>query len=167
MVAIRLTESGRENIKLVVTLIQATTIVFSALWATYTFTLQSQLQNEAVKRELRKPYEDRKLALYLETARVVANLAAMPSSSQRETTEARFWELYGESWQRSSRLQMHTISTGRRLSKELEKYAMSCLEQTDVYPMATRSVRELCRYRTLLEKNWKRGWGQLRQLNGI
>ena len=45
-------------------------------------------------RELRKPYEEKKLALYLEAARVAAHLTAVPEASDKTQTETRFWELY-------------------------------------------------------------------------
>ena len=47
----------------------------------------------ATKRELEAPYQERKLALYLDAARVLAHLAASPDVD-KEKTEARFWELY-------------------------------------------------------------------------
>jgi hypothetical protein len=48
---------------------------------------------EAVERELRKPYDEKQLALYLDAARVLAHLAAAPEN-EHEKTEARLWELY-------------------------------------------------------------------------
>ena len=47
----------------------------------------------ATKRELERPYEEKKLALYLDAAQVLAHLAATPDVD-KEKTEARFWELY-------------------------------------------------------------------------
>jgi hypothetical protein len=47
----------------------------------------------AVRRELRQPYEEKKLSLYLEASRVVAHLAATPTI-EKDAYEARFWELY-------------------------------------------------------------------------
>ncbi len=54
---------------------------------------QSMAQLDATRRELERPYEDKKLELYLDAARVLAHLAATPDVD-RELTEARFWELY-------------------------------------------------------------------------
>ena len=45
------------------------------------------------KRELEAPYQEKKLAVYLDAARVLAHLAATPDLD-KEKTEARFWELY-------------------------------------------------------------------------
>jgi hypothetical protein len=50
-------------------------------------------QLEATIRELERPYQEKKLALYLEAARVLAHLASR-SDVNKEQTEARFWELY-------------------------------------------------------------------------
>jgi hypothetical protein len=50
-------------------------------------------QLAATKLELARPYEEKKLALYLDAARVLAHLAASPDVD-KEKTEARFWELY-------------------------------------------------------------------------
>jgi len=45
-------------------------------------------------RELRKPYDEKKLALYLEAARVAAHLTASPTAQDAAQTGIRFWELY-------------------------------------------------------------------------
>ena len=50
-------------------------------------------QLAAAKRDLQRPYQEKKLTLYLDAARVVAHLASSPSVDQ-EKMEARFWELY-------------------------------------------------------------------------
>jgi hypothetical protein len=50
-------------------------------------------QLAAMKRELQRPYQEKKLALYLDAARVVAHLSSSPDVN-KEATEARFWELY-------------------------------------------------------------------------
>jgi hypothetical protein len=50
-------------------------------------------QLDAVRRELERPYQERKLSLYLDAARVLAHLASSPHNN-KEATEARFWELY-------------------------------------------------------------------------
>jgi ribosomal protein L14E/L6E/L27E len=54
---------------------------------------RAKQQLAALKRELQRPYEEKKLNLYLDAARVLAHLAASPSID-KEKTEARFWELY-------------------------------------------------------------------------
>ncbi len=54
---------------------------------------QSNAHLATTRLELERPYEERKLELYLEAARVLAHLAATPDVD-RERTEARFWELY-------------------------------------------------------------------------
>jgi hypothetical protein len=54
---------------------------------------RSREQIASIRRELRRPYEERKLALYLEASRVLAHLAASPDV-ESEKYEARFWELY-------------------------------------------------------------------------
>jgi type II secretory pathway pseudopilin PulG len=50
-------------------------------------------QINAIRRELQRPYEEKKLNLYLEAARVLAHLVSTPDY-EKERTEARFWELY-------------------------------------------------------------------------
>jgi hypothetical protein len=86
-------DSTRENIKVLVSVVQAAGIIFSVLWATYTYKQQSEYQRDAVQRELRKPYDERQLNLYLDAARVLAHLATTPEF-ESEKTRARFWELY-------------------------------------------------------------------------
>jgi len=54
---------------------------------------QARDQLAATKRELERPYQERKLAIYLDAARVLAHLAASPNV-EKQRTEARFWELY-------------------------------------------------------------------------
>jgi hypothetical protein len=50
-------------------------------------------QLKTAKRELERPYQEKKLSLYLDAARVLAHLATSPNL-KKEATEARFWELY-------------------------------------------------------------------------
>jgi hypothetical protein len=52
---------------------------------------REQLDN--ARRELERPYQEKKLQLYLDAARVLAHLATSPSVD-KDHTEARFWELY-------------------------------------------------------------------------
>jgi hypothetical protein len=73
--------------------VQAFAIVVGAFWVLVTYTITAAHQRSAVERELRTPYDEKQLALYLDSARVLAHLAAAPSL-EREKTEARFWELY-------------------------------------------------------------------------
>jgi hypothetical protein len=95
------TRQTRTNIKFYAELLQAAAIIFTGVWAAFTYHHQTQDQKkraieqaEAVKRELRKPYDEKQLSLYLETARVVADLATLPQGDERERVERRFWELY-------------------------------------------------------------------------
>src|SRR5689334_22996255 len=97
-------EEAEDNVKFVLSVLQAIAIIFSAGFATYTYVKQSASQKEAIKRELRKPYDEKQLALYLEASRVTAYLASMEVERERGVTEAaksdivrartRFWELY-------------------------------------------------------------------------
>jgi type II secretory pathway pseudopilin PulG len=54
---------------------------------------QEQEHMKNARMELQRPYLEKQLNLYLDTARVLAHLASSPSVD-KEKTEARFWELY-------------------------------------------------------------------------
>ena len=84
----------RENIKVIVSIVQAAGIVFTALWAAYTFKTQSETQLDNARRDLRRPYDVKQLELYTEAAQVVARLATSPPGVERTKAEGRFWELY-------------------------------------------------------------------------
>jgi hypothetical protein len=86
-------EQSRENWGFVFKGLQALAIVGGAIWALWTYSQNSREQQEAIRRELRKPYDEKQLSLYLEAARVLAHLSVSPDV-QRAENEARFWELY-------------------------------------------------------------------------
>ena len=87
--------------------LQIVTVIAGVSTAAATFFYHSQAEQQraidqdqrakdqlaALQRELQRPYQEKKLNLYLNAARVLAHLAASPSVD-REKTEARFWELY-------------------------------------------------------------------------
>jgi hypothetical protein len=93
----------RAAIKFWLECLQVVTVVLGVITAAVTvFGYVSQREAAAkadadklatVKRELRQPYEVKKLELYLEAARVVAHLAATPREEWGDQ-EARFWQLY-------------------------------------------------------------------------
>jgi len=94
-------EPVRGIVKFYSELLQALAIIVAGLWAAFTYHNQSieqaanaRNQSAAVERELRRPYNEKKLTLYLDAARVAAHLTASPNSSDRAQTETRFWELY-------------------------------------------------------------------------
>jgi hypothetical protein len=72
--------------------LQALAIIGSAWWASHTFGAQNIAQKDAIERELRKPFDDKKLQLYAEAARITANLA-INEDATKDVTD-RFWELY-------------------------------------------------------------------------
>jgi len=80
----------KEQVKFYLYCLQATAIVFAGLWVAATFHWH---QADAVRRELSKPYDERQLALYLDAAKVVAQLAS-PEIKEKTKAEERFWELY-------------------------------------------------------------------------
>jgi hypothetical protein len=91
----------RTNIKFYADVLQALAIIAAGLWAAFTYHVQSREQAqrakeqaEAIQRELQRPYDEKKLSLYLDAARVLAHLAANPSSTEKTKMETRFWELY-------------------------------------------------------------------------
>jgi hypothetical protein len=77
----------REHWEFVFKAVQSVAIVIGVLWAAYTFW-------DTRNRELRKPYEEKKLTFYTDAVRVLAHLAAVPGSSSEAETETRFWELF-------------------------------------------------------------------------
>jgi hypothetical protein len=65
---------------------QALAVVIGVFWAAGTFF-------DTRYRELRKPYEEKKLQIYTDTARVLAGLSSNASEGKEEA-KRRFWELY-------------------------------------------------------------------------
>ena len=100
-------EATRVAVKFWLDCLQVVTVIAGVSTAVGTFVYHSRDQqaraaeqsgraNEqltAAKRDLQRPYQEKKLALYLDAARVVAHLASSPTVD-REKMEARFWELY-------------------------------------------------------------------------
>jgi hypothetical protein len=84
---------AQQHVKFVSDVLQSIAIIFTILWAAYTFYDQVRQQNAATVRELRRPYDEKQLDLYLDAARTVAHLAVIPPGSD-QAVEARFWELY-------------------------------------------------------------------------
>jgi hypothetical protein len=94
------TKANREAIRFWLDCLQIITVVagVAALAGTFYFHSVEQDQHAreqlaAVKIDLERPYEEKKLALYLDAARVLAHLATTPDVD-KAATEARFWELY-------------------------------------------------------------------------
>ena len=89
-------EPTRIAVKFWLDCLQALTVVAGIIVATSTVLYHHRQQAQylaATTRELQQPYEEKKLALYLDASRVAAHLAATPDLD-REKNEARFWELY-------------------------------------------------------------------------
>jgi hypothetical protein len=92
---------------------QPIAIIVGSILAVATYVVQQENQKNATQRELRRPYDEKQLALYLEASRIVAHLAAMPDV-EREKHEIRFWELYwGELAFVESRVQDAASSAGQ------------------------------------------------------
>jgi hypothetical protein len=64
-------------------------------------------QAESVRRELGRPFREKKLEIYLETASVVAHLASTPEID-KDANESKFWELY---WGRLAFFESSPIAT--------------------------------------------------------
>jgi hypothetical protein len=64
-------------------LLQAAAIVLGGGWALWSY-----------GRQLEAPYDEKQLNLYLEAAKVVADLAKLPPGQDKVEAEQRFWELY-------------------------------------------------------------------------
>ena len=91
-----LTKTNREAIRFWLDCLQIFTVVVGILAVAdtfYRYTQDQKAQVAAIKRELERPYQEKKLVLYLDAARVLAHLASSPDVD-RLATEARFWELY-------------------------------------------------------------------------
>ena len=100
-------ETNRQAIKFWLDCLQVVTVVLSVGSAALTYywhkqdeqaraVEQSRHEKEQlanVQRELRRPYEEKQLNLYLDAARVLAHLASN-SPVDQDKAEARFWELY-------------------------------------------------------------------------
>ena len=84
---------------------------------------QEQLDN--VQRELQRPYQEKKLNLYLDAARVLAHLATSPSVD-KENTEARFWELY---WGELAFVESRTIDEAAGPNPSVERLMVQFCHQ--------------------------------------
>ena len=94
-------EQTRAVVKFYAQVLQAAAIVLGGGWAVVNYHNQIKQQTQealdhkdAVERELRKPYDEKQLNLYIEAARVVADLATLPEGEERQKATQRFWELY-------------------------------------------------------------------------
>ena len=82
------------------------TVVGGALWGLYTYldhqkdaqrqaAIQAEKDNATRRIEVRKPFLEKQLALYFETAQIAGRLATLtPESKFWPDTEGRFWALY-------------------------------------------------------------------------
>jgi hypothetical protein len=100
-------EGTRVAVKFWLDCLQVVTVIAGVSTAVGTFVYHSRDQQAraieqgaradeqlaAAKRDMQRPYQEKKLTLYLDAARVLAHLASSPSVD-REKMEARFWELY-------------------------------------------------------------------------
>jgi hypothetical protein len=94
-------EKIRTNVKFYAEVLQALAIIGAGGWAAFTYHHQTQDENQralaqaqAVGRELRRPYYEKQLNLYLEASKVVSDLATLVEGDERKKAEQRFWELY-------------------------------------------------------------------------
>jgi hypothetical protein len=115
-------EATRVAVKFWLDCLQVVTVIAGVSTAVGTFVYHSRDQQAraieqsvradeqlaATKRDMQRPYQEKKLTLYLDAARVVAHLASSPTVD-REKTEARFWELY---WGELAFVESRTVEEG-------------------------------------------------------
>lgn len=77
------TSRTRRVVSFYAQVLQAAAIVIGGVWALWSF--ENQLQ---------APYDEKQLSLYLEAARVAADLAKLPNGTHRDKSVRRFWQLY-------------------------------------------------------------------------
>jgi hypothetical protein len=77
----------RERWDLVFKGVQTVAIVIGIWWAAITYW-------DTRYRDLSRPYEEKKLALYSEAGRVLAQLSQKPESVKKEEAESKFWQLF-------------------------------------------------------------------------
>jgi hypothetical protein len=133
------TKANREAIRFWLDCLQIVTVVAGVVAVGGTFysnsmaeqaRLNEQAQRDteqlaAIKRELERPYQEKKLALYLDAARVLAHLAASPNV-EKESTEARFWELY---WGELAFVESRTIDEAKDGPPSVEKLMVQFCKQ--------------------------------------
>jgi hypothetical protein len=73
-------ERTQKNWAFVFSSLQAIAIVGGAIWGLYIFHVNSKAQQEAIRRELRKAYDEQQLSLYVDAARVLAHLSTTPDT---------------------------------------------------------------------------------------
>jgi membrane peptidoglycan carboxypeptidase len=73
-------EEARKNWEFVFKALQAVGIFVGVIWAAYVFW-------DTKYRELSKPYAEKKLAIYTDAARVLANLGVFPNAQCRHSNQ--------------------------------------------------------------------------------
>jgi hypothetical protein len=107
-----------ENLKIIGDALQPIVLVVGGIFALVTYSSAQREQQDARTRELRRPYDERQLDLYLDAARVTAHLAASPPSDPKEleSLKARFWELY---WGQLAFVESRVDGTGRSVETHM------------------------------------------------
>ena len=91
--------SGSELLKFATGVLPILTVIVGALWGLYQY-IQHRIDTEAKESrarliEVRRPFLEKQLTLYFETASVVGRLVSKdPTSQQWQSDEERFWALY-------------------------------------------------------------------------
>ena len=134
------TKANREAIRFWLDCLQIVTILAGVAAFATTYVLQLA----AMKQELERPYQEKKLALYLDAARVLAHLAASPNWEQY-STEARFWELYwGElAFVELDKVESLMVKFCTKYFDPARCYASDDLSKTKALNMATKASKEV------------------------
>src|SRR5262245_55239660 len=160
------TKANREAIRFWLDCLQIFTVVVGILAVAGTFYQYAQDQKAqvaAIKRDLERPYQEKKLALYLDAARVLARLANSPDDDvERPSTEARFWELYwGELAFVESRTKDETMDGPKSVESLMVKFCheffgaqdMRCSSPNDKVAAAIKTARRASKE---VRKQWKK-----------
>lgn len=124
--------TGRHIEKLLQIWLPVLTVVGGALWGLYTYLdhqkeaqrlLAIEVRKDAITRtvEARKPFLEKQLALYFETAQVAGKIVTLtPTDDEWKGVERRFWELY---WSELSMVEDRAVEEAMvKFSKKLYDY---------------------------------------------
>lgn len=147
------------------------TVVVGSLWALYTYLAHQQevqsaaavqAQKEAATRliEARKPFLEKQLALYFETAQITGKLATItPDTGEWEGVERRFWELYWSelSMVEDSVVEAAMVEFGKALADFTSTYRTAPDKEEKKRPLHSAAYELAHALRRSMESGWSGG----------
>jgi hypothetical protein len=110
----------RRQITFYAQVLQAGAIVFGGAWALWSY-----------EKQLEAPYDEKQLSLYLETAKVAADLATPLPGQERQKAEQRFWELY---WGELAFVETRSKDQADSIEKRMVKFCEATFGKKRCHP---------------------------------